>query len=53
MCLAFEKVGLPPSLKAVPVAEGTPDALRPRFEAQQAGIRGMKEQVTSVNRASP
>jgi predicted nucleic acid-binding Zn-ribbon protein len=34
----------------VPVAEGTPDALRPRFEAQQAGIRGMKEQVSSVNK---
>jgi adenylate kinase family enzyme len=46
----FEKVGLPPGLKAVPVAEGTPDALRPRFEAQQASIRGMKEQLNSVNR---
>lgn len=46
----IEKVGIPPSLKAVPVAEGTPDALRPRFEAQQAGIRGMKEQLTSVNK---
>jgi hypothetical protein len=46
----IEKVGIPPSLKAVPVAEGTPDALRPRFEAQQAGIRGMKEQVSSLNK---
>jgi hypothetical protein len=46
----FEKVGLPPSLKAVPVAEGTPDALRPRFEAQQASIRGMKEQLNSINK---
>jgi hypothetical protein len=46
----FEKVGLPPGLKAVPVAEGTPDALRPRFEAQQASIRGMKEQLNSVNK---
>jgi hypothetical protein len=46
----IERVGLPPNMKAVPVAEGTPDALRPRFEAQQAGIRGMKEQISSVNK---
>lgn len=46
----FEKVGLPPQMKAVPVAEGTVDALRPRFEAQQNAIRGMKEQLTSVNK---
>jgi len=46
----IEKVGLPPSMKAVPVAEATPDALRPRFEAQQNAIRGMKEQITSVNK---
>jgi hypothetical protein len=46
----FEKVGLPPQMKAVPVAEGTVEALRPRFEAQQASIRGMKEQLNSVNK---
>ena len=46
----IERVGLPPSMKAVPVAEGTVEALRPRFEAQQTGIRGMKEQLNSINR---
>jgi len=46
----FEKVGLPPQMKAVPVAEGTVEALRPRFEAQQNAIRGLKEQLNSVNR---
>jgi hypothetical protein len=46
----FEKVGLPPQMKAVPVAEGTVEALRPRFEAQQASIRGMKEQLNSINK---
>jgi predicted nucleic acid-binding Zn-ribbon protein len=46
----FEKVGLPPQMKAVPVAEGTVEALRPRFEAQQNSIRGMKEQLNSVNK---
>lgn len=46
----FERVGLPRDLKAVPIPEATPEALRPRFEAQQQAITGYKEQLSSVKR---
>ena len=47
---SIETVGIPRNVRAVPIPEATEEQLQPRYEAQQASIRGLKSQLNSISK---